>query len=167
MSHENFKFQIEHILDAPRARVWKAWTNQEELKAWFGPKGCPVFASKLDFREDGVYHYGMKTPDGGEMWGVWIFKEIKAPEKLVTIVSFCDAEGEKIIRHPWNENWPMRTHSVLELNSLGDQTKLSITWSAHHPTETESQAFFEGKDSMAQGWGGTLEQLVAYLEAHK
>ncbi len=167
MAHHDFKFQMERIFDAPRARMWEAWTNEEQLKAWFGPKGCPVFHSKLDLREGGSYHYGMRTPDGGEMWGRWTFVEIKAPERLVTIVSFSDPTGQNVTRHPWNASWPLKTLSTIDFIDMGDKTKISIVWQAYEATDAEAQTFEDGKDSMHQGWGGTCEQLETYLATHK
>ena len=76
-------FVISREFDAPRERVWKAWTDVEQLKQWFSPKGFTVIAAKMDLRPGGSYHYGMRAPNGQEMWGKWVFREVKAPERLV------------------------------------------------------------------------------------
>ena len=53
-------FVISRVFDAPRERVWQAWTEVERLKQWFSPKGVTVIAGKMDLRTGGIYHYGFK-----------------------------------------------------------------------------------------------------------
>ena len=62
------EFVVSRVLDAPRALVWKAWTDPEHLTRWWGPKGLTVKVARLDLRPGGVFHYGMHSPDGQEMW---------------------------------------------------------------------------------------------------
>ena len=49
-------FVISRVFDAPRERVWKAWTSAEALAQWWGPEGCTIRVIKLDFRLGGVFH---------------------------------------------------------------------------------------------------------------
>ena len=98
-------FVISRVFNAPRERVWQAWTEVERLKQWFSPKGFTVIAAKMDFRPGGFYHYGMRTPNGQEMWGKWVFREIVAPERIVLVNSFSDAAGN-LTRHPMAPTWP-------------------------------------------------------------
>ena len=74
-------------MDAPRERVWKAWTEPAQLKQWWGPKGFKVHTCKVDLKPGGIFLYGMQAPDGSDVWGKFTYREIKAPEKLVFIVS--------------------------------------------------------------------------------
>ena len=76
---------ITRVLDAPRARVWRAWTEAEQLKHWWGPKGFTMGVCKLDFRPGGMFHYSMRTPDGHELWGRFVYREILKPERIVFI----------------------------------------------------------------------------------
>jgi uncharacterized protein YndB with AHSA1/START domain len=46
-------FVSSRVFDAPRERVWKAWTEPERLKQWWGPKGFKVFSCKVDLRPGG------------------------------------------------------------------------------------------------------------------
>lgn len=99
-------FVITRIFDAPRKILWRAWTDREELMKWFGPKGCTIPHAELDLRPGGTFHYAMRTPDGHMMWGKWTFREIAAPERLVMISTFSDAQGG-ITRHPMSASWPL------------------------------------------------------------
>lgn len=155
-------FVISRIFDAPREKVWRAWTDREELMKWFGPKGSSIPHAKLDLRPGGVFHYAMRTQDGHTMWGKWIFREIVAPEKLVLISSFSDAQGG-ITRHPMSANWPLETLSTTTFEEQDGKTKLTIRWAPWNATDTEHKTFADAHNGMQQGWGGTFEQLAAYL----
>ena len=50
MSEKIKPFVISRSFDAPRDRVWQAWTEVESLKQWFSPRGFTVIAAKMDFR---------------------------------------------------------------------------------------------------------------------
>jgi uncharacterized glyoxalase superfamily protein PhnB/uncharacterized protein YndB with AHSA1/START domain len=157
------EFVITRVLDAPRELVWKAFTDPGRMKHWWGPKGFTVIASKMDLRPGGTYHYGLRAPDGSPMWGKFVFREIAAPERMVFISSFSD-EACGTTRHPFHQSWPLEMLSTFTFEEQkGGKTKLTIRWSPHNATEEERQTFEAGRDSMRQGWGGTLEQLEAYL----
>lgn len=157
-------FVISRVLDAPRERVWKAWTDAGELKKWWGPQGFKVHSCKVDLRPGGIFHYGMTAPDGTDMWGKFTYREIAAPKKLVFIVSFSDPKGG-VTRHPWSPGWPLQTMSTVEFEEQGPrQTKVTVTWLPHDATEAERKTFDEGRDSMKQGWGGTMDQFADYLK---
>ena len=156
-------FVVSRVLDAPRERVWKAWTEAARLKQWWGPQGFKVHTCKVDLRPGGVFLYGMTAPDGSEMWGRFAYRVIDAPERLVFIVSFSDPQGG-VTRHPWSESWPLETLSSVIFEDLGGKTRLTVQWVPHDSaSELERKTFDEGRESMKQGWGGTMDQFAAYL----
>ncbi len=160
---ESSDFVISRVFDAPRERVWKAFTDPEHMKQWWGPKGFTVIASKMDLRPGGTYHYGMQAPDGTPMWGKFVYREITPPERMVFVNSFSDEAGG-ITRHPMSPTWPLEMLSTFTFEEHpGGKTKLTIRWSAHNATAEERKTFDSGHDSMHQGWGGTLDQLAGYL----
>jgi uncharacterized protein YndB with AHSA1/START domain len=157
-------FVISRVFDAPRERVWKSWTEAERLKQWWGPAGFKVHTSKVDLRPGGIFHYGMTAPDGSDMWGKFTYREIQAPKKLVFIVSFSDPQGG-VTRHPWSANWPLQTLSTVTFEEQGKgKTKVTVQWTPHEATEAERKTFDEGRDSMKQGWTGTMDQFADYLK---
>ena len=160
-------FVIERTLDAPRNLVWRAFTDAEHMKQWWGPKGFKVFHSKMDLRPGGTYLYGMEVPNGPVMWGKFVYREIVPPSKLVFINSFSD-ENRGVTRHPMSPTWPLELLSTFTFEEAGPgKTKFTIRWSPHNATEEERKTFDAGQASMNQGWSGTLEQLEAYLPKAK
>jgi uncharacterized protein YndB with AHSA1/START domain len=159
------EFVITRLFDAPRELVWKAWTEPSRMAAWFGPKGLKPVSATLDLRPGGVYHYGMSTPDGKEMWGKWTFREIAAPERLVFVNAFSDA-NQGITRHPMSPTWPLETLSTVLFDDMGGKTLLTLKWAPLHASDVERKTFDEGRESMNKGWGGTLERLTEHLAEH-
>jgi uncharacterized protein YndB with AHSA1/START domain len=156
------EFIISRVFDAPRDRVWKAWTEAEQLKQWWGPKGFTVHTCKLDLRPGGTFLYGMRAPDGTDMWGKFVYREIVKPERLTFIVSFSDPQGG-VTRHPWSPDWPLQTMSTVLFAEHGGKTTVTVQWKPHQASDAERKVFREGKPSMEQGWGGTMDQFTDYL----
>jgi uncharacterized protein YndB with AHSA1/START domain len=157
------EFVISRVLKAPRDLVWQCFTDPDRMKHWWGPKGVKVVAAKIDLRVGGSYLYGMQTPDGQVMWGKFVYREISPPQRLVFINSFSDEAGG-LTRHPMSPTWPMQMMSTFTFEEeTGGKTRFTIRWSPYNATEEEQKTFDAGHGSMTQGWGGTLDQLAAYL----
>jgi uncharacterized protein YndB with AHSA1/START domain len=156
------KFMYVRVFDAPRDLIWKAFTEPERLMQWWGPKGFTMLTCKVDLRPGGVFHYSMRSPDGREMWGKWVYREIVPPERLVTVVSFTDAEG-KLLRHPMSPTWPLELLHTITLAERDGKTTLTVDGIPTNATEEERQTFLAGRNSMEAGFNGTLDQLAAYL----
>jgi uncharacterized protein YndB with AHSA1/START domain len=147
---------------APRALVYDAWTKEEHLKHWWGPKGFPVFFAKLDLRVGGTYLFGMRTPNGGEMWGKFVFREIKTPERLVWVHSFSDPQGGTV-RHPGHAAWPLEMLNSVTFVENNGGTTVTLRSRALNATESERKVFRAEHDGMRGGYGGTFDQLEEYL----
>lgn len=159
------EFTISREFNAPRERVWQAFTEPEQLKHWWGPKGFTVSECKVDLRPGGLFHYCLVSPDGQTtMWGKFTYREIVRPERLVAVVAFSD-EQAGVTRHPWHPHWPLETLSTITFAQSGDRTKVTVRWAPHNATPEERRSFDEGHESMRQGWGGTFDQLADYLAA--
>ena len=160
-------FVMSRVFDVPRDLLWKCFTEPERMKQWWGPKGFKVLSVKMDLRPGGSYHYGMQSPDGHAMWGKFVFREVVPQERLVFINSFSDEKGG-ITRHPGNENWPLELLSSFTFEDMpGGKTKFTVRWAPHNANEEERKSFDTNRDSMRQGWGGTMDQLEAYLTRAK
>ena len=156
------EFTFTRDLDAPRELVWRAFTEPEHLRHWWGPKGFTMHSCTLDLRPGGVFHYLLRSPDGQEIWGKFVYREIIAPERLVAVVTFSDEHGN-LTRHPWDPGWPVETLSAITFAEHNGRTRLTVRWVPHNATEAERGTFAAGHDSMRQGWTGTADQLAGYL----
>jgi len=160
-------FLISRVFDAPRELVWKAWTERDRLMQWFGPKGFQMTTANLDFRPGGQFHYCLRASDGKEMWGKFVYREIKARERIVFTNSFSDANGGTT-RAPFNPNWPLEVLNTVSFTEAGGKTVIDMIGSPFNANDAERAAFESMKPSMDQGFKGTLDQLEAYLASfHK
>jgi uncharacterized protein YndB with AHSA1/START domain len=156
------EFVITRVFGSPRELVFKAWTEPERIAKWFGPKGVTVKSAKMDLRPGGSLHSCMATPDGHEMWGKWVFREIAPPEKLVYINSFSDEKGG-LTRHPMSATWPLEMLTTVIFKDKGGKTELTLTWVPINSSAEEIATFESGMAGMTGGWTGTFDQLDAYL----
>ena len=156
------EFVVTRVLDAPRDLVWKAYTESGRLVHWWGPRGFTMRSATVDLRPGGVFQYGMRSPDGQDMWGQWTFREIAAPERIVTTVSFTDERGS-VVRHPLSPTWPLEVVSTMTLSEHAGRTTVTIASRPHAATEPERQTFDAGREGMRQGFDGTLDRLAGYL----
>jgi uncharacterized protein YndB with AHSA1/START domain len=157
---------ITRTFDAPRELVFKAFAEAERLARWWGPKGCAVQVSKLDFRPGGVFHYRMAFSGGPDMWGRFTYREIVPPERIVWVNAFSDSDGN-LTRAPFGDTIPLEILNTVTLAEHDGKTVLTLR-SAPVNATAEEVATFEGMlDSMREGWGGTWDKLDAYLaQAH-
>ena len=160
---KNTDFVITRVFDAPRELLWKAFTEPERMKAWWGPKGSTIVASKMDLRSGGTYLGAMRDPTGRVMWAKFVYREIAKPERLVWVHSFSDENGG-LTRHPLSATWPLELLTTVTFEEEpGGKTKLTLRWSPLNASPDEQLTFDAAHDSMTQGWGGTFERLTAYL----
>jgi uncharacterized protein YndB with AHSA1/START domain len=156
------EFVITRTFDAPRELVWKAHTDCQYLMQWWGPKGFKMRACNLDLRPGGVFHYCLQAPDGQDMWGKFVYREVVAPERLVHIVSFSD-EKQSVTRHPMSPSWPLETLATATFTEQDGKTTLTVRWAPYNAMEEERKTFAASHEDLRQGWTGTMDQLAEYL----
>jgi uncharacterized protein YndB with AHSA1/START domain len=157
------KFIIERSYPVTQKRLFDACTKVEELSQWMSPAGMTVIKADLNFRIGGSYHYGLSSPDGGEMWGLTQYREITQYSRVIYSQSFSDA-NRGISRHPFAPTWPAEMLTSLEFIPEGEkQTKLRITWVYAGVDDAETATFQSAHAGMNQGWTGSLDQLYAHL----
>lgn len=158
---------IERIFDAPAELIWKAWTEPEIIKKWWGPEGFTAPSIKIDLRVGGKYTYAMQGPKGSEwdrvMYSSGIFKEIVPHKKIVTTDYFSDAEGNMI--KPSDEgqdaDFPTEMTMTVTFEEIEDgKTKLTIFY-----PKAVNEAQYEAmlKSGMKEGWESSMNKLASSL----
>jgi uncharacterized protein YndB with AHSA1/START domain len=155
-------FVITRSFEAPRQRVFSALTEYEHLRHWWGPKGFTWVGGTLDLRPGGLFHYCMRSPDGREMWGKFVYREIVHPERLVFVNSFSDKSGATI-RAPFAATWPLQVLNTITLAEEGGRTILTLNGAPLDASDEERRTFDAARPSMQQGFTGTFDQLADYL----
>ncbi len=164
---QQLPFSISHVFNASREQVWEAWTDQDHLRRWFGPKGSTILHATVDLRVGGMFHYCISHPHGMEMWGRWVFRTIRRPDRLEFISSFSNAGGELTpAPFPGLDDFPRETWTTVTLVEHAGKSRGTLVTIEARPfngTKAERDFFTAFHGSMSQGWTGTLKQLSEFL----
>ncbi len=155
-------FETTRTFNAPRQRVWDAWTRPEQYSRWFGPKGSSSEIKTFDMRPGGMLHSVMTSAEGQEMWARFDYREVTPPETLVWVHGFSDPEAGRT-RAPFPGEWPMEMLTTVTFADEGETTKVTLTWDPIDPTAAECETFEAAIRGMHGGWGGSFERLDAVL----
>jgi uncharacterized protein YndB with AHSA1/START domain len=88
---------LTRVFDAPRALVWKAWTDPKMMAQWFGPRGFTNPVCELDVRAGGSLRIVMRGPDGSDYRMKGVFREVVPLERLVFTNIAVDKEGKYLV----------------------------------------------------------------------
>lgn len=141
---------LTRIINAPRERVYQAWTDPELLKQWFAPKPFTTPVVKMDVRPGGANLIVMRGPDGNEFPNRGVYLEVVPNERLV----FTDAYTEA-----WQPSEKPFMTVVLTFEDVGGKTK--YTARARHWTVADRET--HEKMGFHQGWGQCTDQLAALV----
>ena len=156
-------FRISHVFKAPRAKVWAAWTQPDELARWFGPKGCDTTLIEYDLRPGGAWFARMDMQGAPPMYGRFIFREVDAPSRLQWVHGFSDEAGNRI-RAPFpGSAWPLEMLTTVTFADHAGGTQVTLTFEPLDASEDERDTFIANLDSMQGGWSGSFQQLDELL----
>ncbi len=83
MTNNSLDLEIVRLIAAPRAKIWRAWSDPDILKQWWCPKPWVTEVRAFDFRSGGSFHTVMSGPDGGESDNPGIFLDVAPMERIV------------------------------------------------------------------------------------
>ena len=83
MSDHDREIVTTRVFDAPRERVFRAWTDPDHLAKWWGPKGFTNTFQEFDMKPGGVWRFVMHGPDGVDYKNKSVFVEVVKPERIV------------------------------------------------------------------------------------
>lgn len=131
--------------DAPAELVWRAWTEPEALKRWFGPDAGAVSVAEADVRVGGRFHVVFKTLDGEQHDVSGIYREIEPQRRLVFSWAWIST--------------PERVSRVsLSFESTDGGTILTLLHDQFYD--------MAARDGHQRGWSGSLEKLTAFLHGN-
>jgi uncharacterized protein YndB with AHSA1/START domain len=148
---------ITRVFDAPRALVWKAWTDPQQLMRWWGPKDYTSPFCKIDLRVGGKYLFCMRSPEGQDYWSTGVFREIVPMERIVLTDSFADEQGNVVPAsyYGMGEDFPQELQVTVILEGEGDKTKMTL----RHAGMPEGDM----KEQTEAGWNESFDKLAESL----
>ncbi|SAK56031.1 activator of Hsp90 ATPase 1 family protein [Caballeronia fortuita] len=155
-------FEMNRVFDAPRERVWQAWSEASQIARWWGPQGCTLDLLRFEFRPGGFFHYAMTFAGAPAMWGRFNYREIVERERIVWLNSFAN-EHCGIARAPFSEACPLEIENVVTFSEENGKTSIALRAQPFGASVDEQRFFADLRPSLQQGYGGTLDQLGAFL----
>ncbi len=143
------EIRTERVFDAPRERVWRAFTEPELVKQWWC-RGNRMEIERMDVQQGGRWRFVEHGPDGDQGFEGQ-YREVTPPERIVTTFSWDGMPGYVLIESTSFED-------------LGDGRTRVVTLSLFHTTEERDGMLSYG---MADGQSQSYEALDLVLEAMK
>lgn len=141
---------LTRLIDAPREKVYRAWTEPELLKRWFAPLPFTTPTAELDVRTGGSNLIVMRSPEGQDMPNRGVYLEVVPNERLV----FTDAYTKAW--EPSEKPFITVTLTFGDLNGKTEYTARVLHWSVADREMHEQMGFH-------QGWGLCADQLAALV----
>lgn len=134
------------VFDAPRALVWKCWTDPEHVPHWMlGPEGWTMPVCEIDLRPGGEWHFEWRRADGTQFGMRGQYREIVAPERLVST-------------EDWGDPWPEALNTLVLTEQDG---KTTLVHTSLYPSrEDRDKALGTG---MNDGADVSFDRLDEYL----
>ena len=139
--------RISRVFDAPRERVFDAWTKQEQFVQWMCPPGVEITLCEIDMRRGGAWRIDGRSSDG-VFSSSGVYLDVLRPERLVfSWAHHADGDFNRWRGH--------ETTVRVELRALGSRTEVTLV---HGPFEDA-----EGFGCLQRGWDGTFGKLETFL----
>ncbi|HVV53738.1 MAG TPA: SRPBCC domain-containing protein [Mucilaginibacter sp.] len=87
------KIHVVREFNAPIEKVWKAWTDPDQLEKWWGPKPWVAITKSMDFTVGGAWLYYMAGPEGQKYWSYVKFTAIEEGRRFAADAVFSDENG--------------------------------------------------------------------------
>jgi uncharacterized protein YndB with AHSA1/START domain len=138
---------ITRDVDAPRKRVFEAWTSPKHLPQWMlGPSGWTMPVCEIDLRAGGAWHFVWRRSEGTQMEMRGVYREVKPPERLVSTES-------------WGGDWP-ETLNTLVLSEEKGKTTIRLTI-LYPSKDARDRALGTG---MKEGASQSYDRLAEHLQ---
>jgi len=149
---------VTRLFNAPLALVWKAWSDPDYVRQWWGPAGftCPL--AKMDFREGGTSLVCMRAPKefgGQDLFNTWTYEQIVPMQRFVYILRFADKDGNLMdpVKQGLPPDMPREVRNEVRFKQLGkEQTEVTVTeyeWTVGQLMELSKLGLNQCLDKMA------------------
>ncbi len=159
MNAEQDWVRIEREFEAPINFIWEMWTDPALFKQWYGPNGMSVPTAEMDVRVGGTRKVcmAMQSPERSkEMWFTGVYKEARAPDRLVYTESICDADGTIISPKTMGmpDGFPDVTEVIIDLCEVDGKTRMVMV----HVGVVEGSVG-------AGGWNQAFDKLATFVQS--
>ena len=159
------QYVLDRSFKAPRATVWKTFSDPELLARWYGP-GVETIIHKFDLKAGGQWLNEMRMK-GNSMYSVQDFKEVIDLEKIVFHQGNSDADWN-VTSNPMMPDWPQILHTEITFVDEGADTQMKLVWTPHEASDGEIACFANAVSQMGRGWEAgmsIIDEILTELQA--
>jgi uncharacterized protein YndB with AHSA1/START domain len=152
MSTEIHELTLTRLIDAPRDKLYRCWTEPDLIKQWFTPRPWTTPVVETDVRPGGKSYMLFRGPEGQEFPNRGVYLEVIPNEKIV----FTDAYTEA-----WTPSAKPFMTGTITFRDEGNKTRYDAVvrhWTAEDRAQHEAMGFHDG-------WGKATDQLEALARA--
>jgi uncharacterized protein YndB with AHSA1/START domain len=139
MSNQNEPHDVvvTRTFDAPMERVWRAWSDPDEVMRWWGPQGFTSPTCRMDFREGGTTLVCMRAGDGPELYNTWTYRSIEPMTRIEFVQGFARQDGAPVtpIELGLPPAIPDEVPHVVSLRAIDDATTELTVHEFGYPNE--------------------------------
>ncbi len=93
VQEDTLEVVITELFDAPRSKVWKAYTDAKLIPEWWGPRGLSTTVEKQELKPGGSWRYVQIDKDGKEFAFRGKYQTVKAPQELAFTFEWEEMPG--------------------------------------------------------------------------
>ena len=140
------EIHVERVFDAPRDRVWAAYTDPNLIPEWWGPRGTTTIVDRMEVEPGGGWRFVAQTSDGNETAFRGTYREVTPPERIVQTFEWEGMPGHISVE-------------TATFEDLGDRTKVVTTSIFRTPEERDGML----GSGMEKGMNETYQRLDELL----
>ncbi len=145
---EKLSLEVKRLINAPRERVYAAWTDPAQLKQWFGPENVQTHDFIAEVRVGGKFRWDLTSSEGERMAVGGQYRELQPGKKVVFTWQWED-----------DEDWENHTSIVtIELSESGGGTELRLI---HDQLPNE-----QSRDGHNEGWNSAIDKLEKFVASN-
>jgi uncharacterized protein YndB with AHSA1/START domain len=137
----------ERVFDAPRERVFAAYTDPELIPQWWGPREMTTTVDQMDVSPGGAWRFVHRAADGEETAFRGTYREVTPPERVVQTFEWEGMPGHVAVE-------------TATFEDLGGRTKVTTT-SLFHTTEDRDWMIDSGMETGLTESHDRLAELLA------
>lgn len=146
---------LERIVAVAPQDVWDAWTDPDQIRAWFSPAPVATVDCTIDLRPGGLFQATMQTPDGSTSTLTACYLAVAPPHRLVW-TTLLETGYRPIAPQP---TLPFTAHISIEPVAEGTRYR------AHLMHQQPDHAHHHARQGFADGWSTALDQLVTLVQS--
>jgi uncharacterized protein YndB with AHSA1/START domain len=159
------EFIATRVLDAPRGRVFKAWTDPAQVSQWWGPLGFTIPFCEMNVEQGGSYRIVMRSLEGVDYPITGIYREIVEPARLIYTDNWEEHPDAwwRLLRKNGADNTAPEALNTVTFEESDNKTLLIVRKVFGSAAARDAMV----KIGMKEGWSESLDRLAGFLKLTK